>query len=136
MAELGLDVVVVRFGGGLGGGSVFAYGWEGGRGQGGCGGGRAVGGIFAAVFALAGGEAGLATVADLLELGVDTVGLVEFDADFSGVPLAVGAGENIGGKRGGRSIWARVGRGRWVGGSDGEGTYADGALEATAGASV
>lgn len=90
--------MVVRARRGLGSGGVFSYGRQGGRCQAGQGGGRVVGGILAPFLALAGGEADLTAVADLLELSVDAIGLVEFDADLSGGPLAVGAGEDVGGE--------------------------------------
>lgn len=100
--------MVVRFRvSGLGGGGVLAYGRKGGRGEAGYGGdGGVVGGVFAPVFSLARSETGLAAIANLLELGVDAVGLVEFDADFGRCPLTIGTREDVGGEGRGGGIWA------------------------------
>jgi hypothetical protein len=49
-------------------------------------------GFFAAVFALLGSYSRVSAIAQLLELGVDAVWLVELDPDLGAAPVAVGAG--------------------------------------------
>lgn len=89
---MGLDIMVLWIRSSLDGGGVFSYRRKGGRGQAGQrGGGSGVGGnVFTSVFAFTRSEAGLAAVADLLQLSVNTVGLVEFDTDLKRRPLAIG----------------------------------------------
>lgn len=130
-----LDVVRLGFGDGLSRGRLLADGRECGGGKrgadaNGAGVGRRA--ILAAVLALPQCEAGLAAISELLQLGVDAVGLVELDADLGGGPLAVGAGQDVRWKGGSFGL----GVGRWwkIGGRDRERTDANWTLETTSGA--